>query len=46
MSLRVRDCFVLFALGGVLFSLIVEVWRPCAIVGRCDSLVCSFLWRR
>ena len=40
-----RDLFVLCALSALLFSLIAELRRPCAIVGRCESRLCSFLWR-
>ena len=40
-----RDLLVLCTLSVLVSSLIAEVWRPCDIVGRCDSRLCSFLWR-
>jgi hypothetical protein len=44
-SYLLRDIFVVCALCGLIFLLVTELRQPCAIVGRCDSLACSFLWR-
>jgi len=44
-SFLLRDLFVLCALSALLLSLLSEVRRPCDSLGRCDSRLCSFLWR-
>jgi hypothetical protein len=44
-SYLIRDVLVACALGALIFLLVTELRRPRANVGRCDSLVCSFLWR-